>query len=212
MEKAKKFKSVIPEEVHQRAQHQHLQERDASDELARKNQNFLQVQKRNLKEFRRLIKENPTAAQLMFLFAEKMNRQNALMCSFKTLEEITSLSRSTLSKAISLLKKEQWIEVIKVGTANAYLINHSVFWQDSADKKNSHFVFGATIIASMSEQEEGAATKENWKNVELRHFPFLHHANDEKDITPVVEKPISEESAQQFLFGENGDTEDVNED
>lgn len=204
----KKRQSLVPEEVHQRAQQQHLKEREASEELAKKNHNFLQVQKRNLKEFRRLIKENPTAAQLMFLFAEKMNRQNALMCSFNTLGEITGLSRSTLSKAIALLKKEQWIEVLKVGTANAYLINHAVFWQDTADKKNSHFVFGATIIASMSEQDEGAATKESWKDVELRHFPFLHHANDEKDITPEKENPLSDRLNQQALFDEDNNTED----
>lgn len=213
MDKHKPIKSLVPEEVHQRAQQQHLKERQASEDLAKKNHNFVQVQRRNLKEFRRLIKENPTAAQLMFLFAEKMNRQNALMCSFKTLEDITGLSRSTLSKAISLLKKEQWIEVIKVGTANAYLINHSVFWQDSADKKNSHFIFGATIIASLSEQDDGAASKENWKGLEMRHFPFLHRANDEKDVTPIEQKEKGVDDdvdlRQQFLFGEDDDEAEV---
>lgn len=187
----KQLRQYIPEEAHQRAQHQHLVDQERREELAKKNHDFIQVQKRNLKEFRRLIKENPTAAQLMFLFAEKMNRQNALMCSFKTLEDITGLSRSTLSKAIGLLKKEQWIEVIKIGTANAYLINHQIFWQDTADKKDSNFTFGATIIASRSEQD-AEMRSENWKGVSLRHFPFLQGA-PMKDITP-EEEPASVEA------------------
>lgn len=178
---------LIPEEAHQRAQHQDLLEAERRDELAKKNHNFVQVQKHNLKEFRRLIKENPTAAQIMFLFAEKMNRQNALMCSFKTLEQITGLSRTTLSKAINLLKKEQWIEIIKMGTANAYLINHQVFWQDTADKRDSTFTFGATLIATRSEQDP-EMQKEDWKGVSLRHFPFLQSA-PMKDITPDENSP-----------------------
>lgn len=175
--------SLIPESAHQRAQQQHLQEKEQAEELAQKNHNFLQVQKRNLKEFRRLIDKSPVAAKLIFLLAEKMNRQNALMCSFKTLEEITGLSRATLSRAIAVLKKEQWINVLKVGSANAYIVNYNVFWQDSADKKNSHAVFGATIIASKSEQDsEDEEYKEQWKGVSLRHFPFMDAANDIKDI------------------------------
>lgn len=192
-------KRLIPEEVHQRAQQQALKEKEEQEALAKKNHNFLQVQKSSLKEFRRLIKENATAAQLMFVFAEKMNRQNALMCSFKTLEQITGLSRSTLSKAITLLRKEQWIEVIKIGTANAYMINHQVFWQDSADRRESSFTFGATIIASRSEQDPEMQS-ENWKGVSLRHFPFLQ-GPQMKDITDEAEI-VDVEAAQKMIAAE----------
>lgn len=176
----KKHKPIIPAEAHERAQHQDLLERDARAELAKKNQNFVQVKKGNLKEIRRLIDQSAVAAKLLFLIAEKMNKQNALMVSFNTLAEITGLSRSTLSLAVKLLKKEQWLQVIKVGTANAYIINSSVFWQDSADKKFRHGQFAATIIASQNEQDD---TKESLENTTLRHFPFLISNGEIKEIT-----------------------------
>lgn len=185
---------LIPEEAQARAQQQHLADQERDEELALKNRDFVQLQKRAMKEFRRLIKLSPVAAELMFLLGEKMNRQNALMCSFITLSEITGLSRSTLSKAINLLKDEQWIQVIKIGTANAYLVNNSIFWQDTADKKYRHGQFAATIIASQSEQD----ISENWKNVTLRQFPFLESRNINA-IKEITDEETGEIIEQEFF-------------
>lgn len=173
--KEKPIKHYIPEEAHQRAQQQDLAEREAADEIARKNQNFLQVEKRSLKDIRSLIKRNPTAARLLMIMAEKMNRQNALLCSFRTLQEITGLGRTTLSAAVSMLRKECWIEVIKVGTANAYRVNSRVFWQSYGNLK--HTSFSATIIATSTEQD-----KEAWDNVDLRHFPLMNLSETEDQV------------------------------
>lgn len=167
----KKLKSLIPEEVHQRAQHADLLAKEKADEDAKKNRNFVQVEKRAFKELRGLIDRSPVAAKLLLILGEKMNRQNALLCSFKTLGEITGLSRSTLSTAISLLKSECWIEVVKIGTANAYIVNSRVFWQSFGNLK--HATFNATIVASSTEQE-----KEEWGNIDLRNFPFLTSSDD----------------------------------
>ena len=78
-------------------------------------------------------------------------RQNALVCSYETISKITGLGRTTLYKAIKYLKNHNWIEVIKIGTANAYIINSRVFWQSYGDKRLS--VFHATIVASSDEQD-----------------------------------------------------------
>lgn len=174
--KAKIPKQLIPEEVHQKAQHAHLLAVEKAEEDAKKNRNFVQVEKRAFKDLRGLIDRSPVAAKLLLIMGEKMNKQNALLCSFKTLCEITGLSRSTLSAAVSLLKSECWIEVIKIGTANAYIVNSRVFWQSYGNLK--HATFNATIVASSSEQD-----KETWDNVDLRNFPFLS-SEDSKDITP----------------------------
>ena len=66
---------------------------------------------------------------------------------------------------------------MKIGTANAYIINSKVFWQSYGDKKMT--VFHATIVASSDEQDEPI---ENWDKVKLKHFPFLDH-NEEAVVT-----------------------------
>lgn len=151
--------------------------REKAEEEAKKNHNFVQVEKRSLRDIRGLIDRSPNAAKLLFIMAEKMNRQNALLCSFKTLQEITGLSRTTLSNAVSLLKQEHWVQVIKVGTANAYVVNSRVFWQSFGNMK--HAVFNATIIATAEEQD-----KETWDNIELRSFPMLASAEEAKLLNP----------------------------
>lgn len=136
---------------------------------ARKNRNFLQVEKSSLKQIRRLAIESPKAMQLLLIFAEKMNKENALMISVKALQELTGMGTATIGRAVRLLRDEQWIKVIKVGTTNAYIMNNSVFWQSRGDLKFSHF--RANIVASSSEQDPGVV--ENWSAVKLKQFPFV---------------------------------------
>lgn len=166
MENQKIAKQLIPEDVHQKAQHEDLLDRERAEHDVKKNHHFVQMEKRSIRDIRGLIDRSPNAAKLLLIMAERMNKVNALLCSFKTLQEITGLGRTTLSQAVNLLKKERWIQVIKIGTANAYVVNSRVFWQSTGDKK--HTVFNATVIASADEQD-----KEEWDNIDLRHFPML---------------------------------------
>lgn len=188
------MQKLISEEAQQRAQHQHLVEAEKREELARKNFNFLQVEKKTLKDLRRLVATSVPAAQVIMLLGEKMNKANAVVCSFKTLSEITKYSRSTLAVAVKLLEAERWIQVVKVGSANAYVVNSAVFWQDTGAKKR-HASFHATIIASESEQDDGYV--ENWEGVQLRQFPVLSRSSDERvlihpndDLPPPDQKEL----------------------
>lgn len=182
-------KPLIPAEVEAKVRQQELVEQEKAEARAKKNFNFVQIEKRALKDVRMLFTRNATAGNLLFILAEKMNRQNALVCSYDTLSKITNLGRTTLYKAIKFLKDEHWIQVIKVGTANAYVVNSRVFWQSYGDKKLT--VFNAAIVASSDEQDEPV---ENWDQVELKHFPFLHHQEEaivmEEDLPPPDQREI----------------------
>ena len=147
-----------------------LRQQQSEDEqiaLDKKNFNFLQLEKRNIKEVRRLIGQSPKASQLLMLLAEHMNKQNAIVMSMQTMMTMTKWSRPTVSGAIKLLRDEKWLQVIKIGTANAYIINNSVFWQSSRDQKIS--CFSAQIVASAIEQDEEVEVMEKLK---LKHYPF----------------------------------------
>ncbi|HGS8738445.1 TPA: replication/maintenance protein RepL [Enterococcus faecalis] len=165
--------SLISPETEARVRQQELAEQEKAEKRAKKNFNFVQIEKRSLRLVRELYDQNATAGKLLFILAEKMNNQNALVCSYETMSKITGLGRTALYKAIRYLKDNNWIQVIKVGTANAYVINSRVFWQSYGDKKMT--VFHATIIASSDEQEEPV---ENWDKVTLKNFPFLSHDED----------------------------------
>ena len=75
-----------------------IEERDA-EKNQKKNIDFVQLYKKELKQLRGLVKLNPTAAQILLVFVEKMNKQNAVIMSYKTLEQITKKKRNTCSKA-----------------------------------------------------------------------------------------------------------------
>ncbi len=167
----------VSPEAEARVRQQELAEINEAEKRAKKNYNFVQIEKRALRLVRELYDDNPAAGKLLFILAEKMNRQNALVCSYDTMSKITGFGRTTLYKAVKYLKEHNWIEVIKVGTANAYVINSRVFWQSHGDKKMT--VFHATIVASSDEQDTPV---EDWDKVKLNHFPFLSHS-DEVTVT-----------------------------
>jgi hypothetical protein len=168
---------LISQETESRLRQQEIAKEKVVEEQNKKNFNFVQIEKRALRQVRELYDDNAPAGKLLFVLAEKMNRQNALVCSYDTMSKITGLSRQTLYKAVKYLKEHNWIQIIKIGTANAYIVNSRVFWQSYGDKKMT--VFNAAIIASSDEQDEPI---ENWDKVQLKQFPFLYH-NEEVIIT-----------------------------
>lgn len=147
-----------------------LEEKDK--ELSqKKNLDFVQLYKKELKQLRGLVKLNPTAAQILLMFVEKMNKQNAVIMSFKTLEQITKKTRQTCSKAVKDLRDANFISVVKVGSANAYIVNSNVFWSTDNTSKEKFAIFTATVVACGSEQDKDF---EDWSNVKLKKIPIFH--------------------------------------
>ena len=118
----------------------------------RKNINFIQLSKSNLEQWRVLIRNKPLAAEIMYFFFENMGADNAVVCSYKVLEEVTGKSRATIGRAIKVLKEGNWIEAIKIGTALAYVVNERVAWQTHG-KARQYAMFKATVVATKSEQD-----------------------------------------------------------
>lgn len=140
------------------------------EKIAKKNIDFVQLYKKELIQLRGLVKINPTAAQILLVFVEKMNKQNAVIMSYKTLEQITKKTRQTCSKAVKDLRENKFINIIKVGNANAYVVNSNVFWSTDNSNKEKFAIFTATVIACGSDQEENF---EDWSNVKLKQIPII---------------------------------------
>ncbi|MBQ4403460.1 MAG: ArsR family transcriptional regulator [Selenomonadaceae bacterium] len=100
-----------------------------------------------------LMKQSPIAYCVMDFLASNMDHYNAVICSYKVMQERFGYSRAALSDAIQLLKKHRYIDVKKSGTSNVYLLNKQLYW-NSWGSNYAYAEFGAKIIVSASEQDE----------------------------------------------------------
>lgn len=150
------------------------------------NYNFVQISRSYLKEWRALTRKNPLATEILMYLIEHMGRTtNAVVCSYRTLEEVTGVSRRTVARAIQTLKKDNWIESVKIGNATAYGVNARAFWQAKRNQKQ-YAIFQATVIASSSEQESDFHEKIKQP---LRQIPFVGKAervilNSDEQLPP----------------------------
>jgi hypothetical protein len=138
--------------------------------VGEKNYNFIQISREYLKSWRALIRKNSLSAEILMLLIEKMGRTtNAVVCSYKTLTELTGYSRTSIANSLKILRDDNWIETIKIGNATAYCVNERVAWQASRNQRN-YAMFSAIIVASESEQENDFQKKSKEK---LTYIPIV---------------------------------------
>lgn len=115
-----------------------------------------------------LAQHAPSAHRVLWTLIKEMNKQNAVMISQDSLCRLTRLSSATVKRSVALLREQQWLQVLKMGTANIYRVNSSVVWQDRADGRWASF--NAHVILNFDEQDN--ITKA-MPNVRTRHIPFV---------------------------------------
>lgn len=159
--------------------------KEAEERLNKKSANFVQVSRTVMREIRQLADTNKLALKILMFFGEKMNKQNAIVISQKTLCQLMGKGRTTVYSAVKHLEDKKWIKVLKVGTANAYIVNSQVFWTTDVQKQQ-YAMFSATVITSASEQE---ITPEDWDAIETKTFPFVNLKDNERPILDDSELP-----------------------
>lgn len=167
----------------QLAQMSDLYEAERASKRMGNNLDFVQVSRQELRAIGELGEKNPLALKLLMTFAQSMDKQNAIMISFKAMEALMKKSRPTIDRAIRVLKEGNWIQVIKVGTANAYVLNSAVFWTDKSHKKMS--VFSAQVITTLDEQDKDLRKS---PDVKLKRVPTIQ-ANERLSLNTDEELP-----------------------
>lgn len=148
------------------------------------NANFVQLSRGYLRQMRKLARKSPVAHEILYYLVEKMGRTtNAVVCSRKVLSEVTECSIATVGRAIKILKDDNWIETVKIGSASAYCVNERVFWQAGRNQRE-YAIFSATVVASASEQESNFRAKAAEK---LTYIPIIE--KDDMTITGDDELP-----------------------
>lgn len=138
------------------------------------------------KNLRTLQIENPTAALVFSVIREHMQiGSNAVTVSNPALAKILSKSSRTIARATKHLLDHSYVQVIKTGNTNTYVVNEQVAFAGSAGQRKA--VFSATIVAHECEQEEG------WDKVKkLKAVPVIYE--DERVILGLDELPPPDQS------------------
>jgi hypothetical protein len=143
-------------------------------------------------DLRGLISRQPVAAQLVLALIEKMEPGGGgvVVASRTTMGEMLGVSIPTVARALRVLMDEGWVQRMRIGGAPALAINHRVAWVGNRGDIQ-HAVFGATVIASRSEQDQmGLAPPP------IRHVPMLRPGE-----LPLVSGPGLEPPSQPELDG-----------
>lgn len=134
-----------------------LRQAEEMEEEARKRESdnppFVQLYKGvGLKAVQWLIKQNPFASQLFMFFMENMNNQNLVVVSQQLLMEEFGKGRTSIYTATKFLEEHGFINIGKIGSANVYILNPEIAFQDGHNKKK--FVsFEGTILLSKEENK-----------------------------------------------------------
>jgi hypothetical protein len=117
---------------------------------------WVQTERAAHEKWAKLSIAHPRASAVLHVMLAQMGRHNALIASLPNLVRLSTLSRSTVIRAIAVLKAGHWIEVRQIGasgTTNAYIINDRVAWT-GAREGIRYSMFSATVVVSDDEQPD----------------------------------------------------------
>jgi DNA-binding transcriptional ArsR family regulator len=94
---------------------------------------------------------NDPNMKVMLFIVEHMDHYNALVCSYKVIEEALGISQATVARSIKFLREKGMIYVRKSGTSNVYTLNPEIAWKSWGSNKK-YCKFPANILLSHNEQ------------------------------------------------------------
>ncbi len=124
-----------------------------NQENEKKNSNFIMMYREHMTEIRWLINKSGKAANILNFILEHMDYNNALMCSYQVFMDYFEISHSTVVRAIKLLKENGFIDVLKSGTSNVYIVNQEIAWT-SWDNQKKYCKFNGNILISAKENKD----------------------------------------------------------
>lgn len=122
-------------------------------EKAKRNSNFVMMYRDHMSEIRWLMKKSGIASGIFNFIMEHMDSRNALVCSYAVFEDHFGVCPSTVTRAIKLLKDNAFIDVLKSGTSNVYIVNKVIAWS-SWDNQKEYCQFDGKILVSRKENKD----------------------------------------------------------
>lgn len=102
----------------------------------KKNKDFVMFFRENMPEVRWLMMNHPFAGAIYFFITEHMDGKNSLACSYALMSDYFQKDRSTIHRAINILKENGFLTIMKMGNSNVYLVNSDVAWTSYNNQKS----------------------------------------------------------------------------
>ena len=135
-------------ELEQRDHEQQIQYEDD-----KKNKNFVMLYRDHMPEIRWLTKRSGIATSILMFILEHMDYRNALVCSYKVFIEYFEVSSDTVRRSIRLLQYNGFIDILKSGSNNVYVINPEIAWC-SWDNQKQYCQFDGKVLISRAENKD----------------------------------------------------------
>jgi len=119
----------------------------------KKNSNFVMMYRDHMPEMRWLMRKSGIAASIFNFILEHMDTYNALVCSHKVFAEAFDVSTRTVDRCVKLLYDNGFIDILKSGTSNVYVVNQELAWTTWENEKE-YCAFNGKILLSASEQDK----------------------------------------------------------
>ena len=145
-----------------------------------------------------LIKTSPLAYRILQFLVQNMDHYNAIVCSYKVLQEYFEVSQPSVARAIKLLKEYQFVYVVKSGTSNIYLVNKTLYW-NSWGTNYANAKFGVSLVVSLSEQEE-IKQKTILKQLQAQRECHLKDAKRLPPLSDAVLENLSQQPKTHYIF------------
>lgn len=116
---------------------------------------FVQVSRRAMEEWGKLLARKPTAGRLLMWLTSNMADRNAVVVSQKTMAKALGVSDRTIKSAVADLTAERWIQTVQLngpGTVNGYVVNSRVAWGQKRDDLRLS-LFHAMVVADQADQQ-----------------------------------------------------------
>ena len=134
-----------------------LQEQEEEErkkqEQEQKNYNFVQLYRDNMPEMRWLMTNHQFASSILFFILEHMDNRNALACSYSVFEDYFGKHKTTIYRNLKILEDNGFIDILKMGTSNVYLVNQDLAWTDSNSSKK-FAKYDGKILVSKKENKD----------------------------------------------------------
>jgi hypothetical protein len=115
-------------------------------------QGWVMTDKRAHQALWRLGKKSPSAVLIVHFLSSRMNRgTNAVVISLDAISKLMGLSKKTVQNSVKALETGKFIQILKTGKSNVYVLNHQVAWQGSRGARFASF--GAELVISEQEQK-----------------------------------------------------------
>lgn len=129
-----------------------VERRESEKRRNRVDGGFYMMSRSAEKNMRELAKENPTASLVFSVIREHMQiGTNAVTISNTAFAQILNKSTKTISRATKYLAEKKYVQIIKVGTSNSYIVNEKIAFSGSPKQRMA--VFSSTVVAHESENE-----------------------------------------------------------